>query len=154
MNPMGKDISINNSARLAGFLGLIPFAFSFGCVLTDAHFGLASLGERIALAWGAVILSFIAAVHWGLALAGRWPWTTAIIVGSIAPSVLGALALLVGGDRGLALLVAGFGAFWLYENRWRATELPADYLAMRRILSIGVCTLLALTAFAGTEVVR
>lgn len=149
MNPMVNKFGIDGTARLAGLLGLIPFAFALGCVMTDTHYGLGDLGERIALAWGAVILAFIAAVHWGLALAGRWPWSVAVIIGSTTPSVLGALGVLIGGERGIALLVAGFGAFWLYETRWHADDLPANYLALRRILSMGVCALLALTAFAG-----
>ena len=49
-----------------------------------------------------------------------------------------------------ALLIAGFGIFWLIEHRRLAADLPADYLALRRVLSICVCVLLALTAFAAS----
>ena len=53
--------------------------------------------------------------------------------------------MLVGGQRGLALLVAGFGLFWIYEHRRLGERLPPDYLRLRRNLSLAVCSLLALT---------
>lgn len=140
---------IDRGARLAGYLGLLPFA----AALLLAVFGASDLSEfglRLAIAWGAVILTFIAAVHWGLALAGRWRWSASVVILSTAPSVLGTAAVLVGGERGIALLVAGFGIFWLLEHRRLAADLPPDYLALRRVLSICVCVLLALTAFAAS----
>ncbi len=84
----------------------------------------------------------------GAALAGRWPWTASIVLGSTLPSVLAAAAVLIGEGRGLALLVVGFGLFWLYEHRQHQQDLPADYLALRRNLSLTVCVLLAMTAVA------
>ena len=36
--------------------------------------------------------------------------------------------ILLGGQRGLALLVVGFGVFWLYEHRASAPQLPPAYL--------------------------
>ena len=138
---------IDRHAGFAGYLGLLPFV----AALLLAAFGnaaTAAFGVRLAIAWGAVILTFIAAVHWGLALAGRWRWSLGVVAVSTVPSVLGAAALLVGGEPAIALLVVGFGGFWLLEHRHFAADLPADYLALRRNLSLGVCALLALTAFA------
>lgn len=133
-------------AAAAGWAGLLPFAAALCCVALAPDAAWRDLGVRLALAWGAVILSFIAAVHWGLALAGRWRWEMPTIVGSVLPSVLGAAAVLLGGTRGIALLVAGFGAFWLYEHRRCGEALPADYLALRRGLTLTVVVLLAVTA--------
>ena len=139
---------LGTGARAAGYLGLLPFLLALGCVSLGARHGLAGLGMQIALAWGAVILTFIAAVHWGLALAGRWPWSAATVAGSTLPSVVGAAAVLAGDARGLAILVAGFGAFWLFEHRACAERLPAEYLELRRSLTLCVCALLVFTAFA------
>ena len=136
------------NAIRAGYLGLIPFAGALVALLSTDDATVRGLAERLALGWGAAILSFVAAVHWGLALAGRWPWSIGVIVGSVLPSVLGAAAVIVAGSRGIALLVVGFGLFWLFEHRQRALDLPADYLALRRNLSLSVCVLLALTAIA------
>jgi hypothetical protein len=140
--------SLGSGGRMAGYLGLLPFLIALCCVALGAGHGLAGLGMQIALVWGAVILTFIAAVHWGLALAGRWPWSVATVAGSTLPSVVGAVAVLVGEERGLAILVAGFGAFWLFEHRAYAERLPAEYLELRRTLTLCVCALLVFTAFA------
>jgi hypothetical protein len=142
---------VGYGARLAGFLGLAPFGLALLCVTWGAGHGYLDIGRQLAIAWGAVILTFVAAVHWGLALAGRWQWSLSTIVGSTLPSVVGALAVLLGGERGLALLIAGFGLFWLFEHRTHAEHLPGDYLALRRALTLGVCTLLVLVAFASAE---
>ncbi len=42
----------------------------------------------------------------------------------------------------------GFGLFWLYEHRVLGTRLPAEYLGLRRHLTLATCMLLALTMFA------
>ena len=135
-------------ARAAGLLGLVPFAAAAGCVAFAPDAAWRAFGVQLALGWGTAILAFVAAVHWGLALAGRWRWDVSTVAGSVLPSVVGAAAVLQGGTRGLALLVAGFGLFWLYERRRCGADLPADYLALRRDLTLGVVALLTLTAFA------
>jgi drug/metabolite transporter superfamily protein YnfA len=103
------------------------------------------LAQRIAIAYGAVVLAFTGAVHWGLALAGQLPWRPLRIGGAVLPALIGATAAVLGGQRGLALLVVGFGAFWLYEHRSAGAELPAAYVSLRRNLSLVLCALLALT---------
>jgi hypothetical protein len=143
-----RSMGLHPKATLAGYLGLLPFA----AALLMAVFGSSPFwwqaSERLALGWGAAILGYVSAVHWGLALAGRWPWTAGVVLVSTLPSVLAAMAVVVGEDRGLALLVVGFGVFWLYEHRQYQNALPADYLTLRRNLSLAVCVLLALTAIA------
>jgi hypothetical protein len=144
LRPMG----LHPRATLAGYLGLLPFMAALLCTLLgDSPFWW-HLGERLALGWGAAILGYVSAVHWGLALAGRWSWSAGIVIGSTLPSVLAAAAVVIGDVRGLALLVAGFGVFWLYEHRRHRQDLPVDYLALRQRLSLSVCVLLALTAIA------
>ena len=144
-----KPVSgLGGGAAAAGWAGLLPFAAALACVALAPDAAWRAFGVQLALVWGAVILAFVAAVHWGLALAGRWRWDAGTILGSVLPSVLGAAAVLQGGTRGIALLVAGFGAFWLYEHRRRGEDLPADYLALRRALTLTVVALLAVTAIA------
>ena len=153
IRPSHDPASLTPAARWAGFLGLLPFVFALGLVTLGESQGTRSLGLQLATAWGAVILTFIAAVHWGLALAGRLPWSLKTLVGSTLPSVIGAVAVLAGGEKGMASLIAGFGLFWLFEHRAYGDTLPADYLDLRRVLTLCVCTLLVLTAFAASGVV-
>lgn len=131
-------------AEALGYLGLLPFLAALLGVGLLPGYGQRAFAQQLALAYGAGILSFVGAVHWGLAL-GRWGWSTGVALGSILPSVVATAALLVGGQRGLALLVAGFGLFWIYEHRRLGDRLPPDYLRLRRNLSVAVCSLLALT---------
>jgi hypothetical protein len=105
----------------------------------------AEMAQRIAVAYGAVLLAFTGAVHWGLALAGRLSWAPARIAGAVLPALTGAAAQIIAGQRGLALLVVGFGVFWLYEHRNVGPELSQEYLSIRRNLTLAVCALLAIT---------
>ena len=102
------------------------------------------LAQRGTLAWGAALLAFTGAVHWGLVLAGRLQRTTTLLT-ALAPAVCAAAAVTIGGQRGLALLVVGFGMFWLYEHRVLGAQLPPAYLSLRRQLSVAICVLLAVT---------
>lgn len=150
IQPSHDSTSLTPAARWAGFLGLLPFVFACGLATLGASQATKSFGLQLATAWGAVILTFIAAVHWGLALAGRLPWSLKIVVGSTLPSVIGVVAVLVGGEKGMAILIVGFGMFWLYEHRTYVDTLPSDYLDLRRALTLCVCALLVLTAFAAS----
>ena len=143
-----KPMGLHPRAVWAGYLGLLPFVAALLCAVFGHSPFWWQVSERLALGWGAAILGYVSAVHWGLALAGRWPWTAGVVLGSTLPSVLAAAAVLIGEVRGLALLVVGFGLFWLYEHRYHQHDLPADYLALRRNLSLTVCVLLAMTAIA------
>ena len=110
------------------------------------------LAQRAALAWGAVLLAAAAAVHWRLALAGRLPATRARIAAVLAAALVGAGAVLVGGQRGLALLVVGHGGFWLYEKHALGSRLPDAYAVLRRAVTFAICMLLALTMFVSDAV--
>jgi len=94
-----------------------------------------------------VLFASAAAVHWGLALAGKLPAPHARIAGVLAASLAGAGGVMVGGQRGLALLVVAHGGLWLYEKHSLGDRLPAPYLALRRHMTFAICMLLALTMF-------
>jgi hypothetical protein len=136
---------LNTLAELVSYAGVAPFALCLLGVAMLPDYAGRELAQRIAIAYGAVVLAFVGAVHWGLALGGQMAWSPLRIGGAIVPVLLGATATIVGGQRGLALLVVGFGVFWLYEHRSVGAELPAAYLSLRRNLSLVVCTLLAFT---------
>ena len=83
---------LNTVAEWAGYLGVAPFVLCLAGVGLLPDSGARELLQRIALAWGAVLLAFSGAVHWGLAIAGRLPWDAARTGGALAPAVLGAVA--------------------------------------------------------------
>jgi hypothetical protein len=146
MNIQGGAASrLNTSAEIVSYAGLVPLILCLLGVALLPDFTARELAQRIAIAYGGVALTFVGAVHWGLALAGHLAWSPARIAGSILPAAIGAAAIVLGGQRGLALLVVGFGVFWLYEHRGVGTELPAPYLSLRRNLSLVACMLLSVT---------
>jgi Protein of unknown function (DUF3429) len=138
---------LNTLAEWAGYLCVSPLVLCLaGVGLLPAH-EWQELAQRAALAWGALLLAAPAAVHWGLALAGQLPAPRVRIAAVVAAALGGAAGVVVGGQRGLALLVVGHGTFWLYEKHSLASLLPATHLALRRQLTFATCMLLALTMF-------
>jgi hypothetical protein len=138
---------LNTLAEWAGYLCVSPLVLCLaGVGLLPAH-EWQELAQRAALAWGALLLAAPAAVHWGLALAGQLPRPRVRIAAVVAAALAGAAGVVVGGQRGLALLVVGHGTFWLYEKHSLGSLLPATHLALRRQLTFATCMLLALTMF-------
>ena len=137
-------------AILLGAAGLLPFV---GCSLIglaaqDVYARIALLGL---VAYGAVILSFLGGVHWGLALAAgdaQTVRTQRLRFGlGVVPSLIGWAALLVMGlgwpKTALLVLAAGFVATTIAEARGtRAGMVPPAYMAVRWVLSIVVIVLL------------
>ena len=137
--------SLHPTAELLAYAGIVPLV---ACPLAMAllpGYEQRQLAQQIAVAYGAIVLAFVGAVHWGLALAGHMHWSHTRLAGSLLPAVCATAAIVLAGQRGLALLVVGFGLFWLYEHRRAAAELPDAYLRLRRNLSLAGCALLAVT---------
>lgn len=142
--PARPDPSLPSGASALGYGGLVPFvAAVLGIALLDGDLQL--FAARALRAYGAVILSFLGAVHWGLLLARPVSGTARRLLAGVLPALAGWVALLLPERYGLALLVVAFGAFWLYEHRvLGARLLPEPYLGLRRNLTLGVCALLTL----------
>ena len=138
---------LNALSERAGYLAVVPLFLCLAGVGLLPGYTWQELAQRAALAWGAVLLAAAAAVHWGLALAGRLPSARARIAGLLAAALVGVGGVVVGGQRGLALLVVGHGGLWIYEKHSLGDRLPAAYLALRRHMTFAICMLLALTMF-------
>ena len=129
-----------------GYGGLLPFIAGALAVVT--HQGDWAL--RALLAYGACILSFLGAVHWGWVLApgtaARLPVVRTLVLG-VLPSLVGWAALLLPAGTGLGLLICGFAGWYLLESRVVGfAALGAAYFALRQRLTFGVlaCLVVAL----------
>ena len=133
-------------ALLLGAAGLIPFAV-LGLL------AVAQGGDRAAaalVAYAAVILSFLGAVHWGFALqepSGRGERARLLL--GVLPSLAGWVALLlniaVNVAAALGLLVVGFAATVLVEARGARQGLVSPgYMKLRYGLTAVVGTVLVL----------
>jgi len=132
-----------------GLGGLVPFVACTALVLGGGP--LAGLAEDALAAYGAVILAFLGAVHWGLALADPADAVAArtrLTLG-VLPSLVGWAALLAPNWIGFGVLVAGFAATWIAEEAAaRAGRLGARYLWLRRGLTLAVVAMLSATWIA------
>lgn len=116
--------------------GLLPFFGAAGGALAGEPAALPAL-----LAYGAIILAFLGAVHWGLALratAAEAAATPARLTLGVVPSLLGWVALLLPAAPGLVLLAASLLATAAAETiATRRGLLPASYLRLRWTLTLG-----------------
>lgn len=146
------------SVRWPAFAGVLPFAALAIGLWTLPPAWRPTAGEAL-LAYGAVILSFVGALHWGHALlrrdealaAGRSapPATDRAFVCSVLPALVGWVALQLPFAAGLTLLGFGFiGQFAVDVRFARALALPEAFLPLRLRLTAPVllCLLLASAA--------
>lgn len=132
-----------------GLSGVLPFALG---VVAYAAGGVwlvgADLALRSTLAYGAVILSFLGGVRWGLGLLlGAPERRDARLALSVLPSLLGWVALLLPAFPGLVLLAMAFAA----QGAWDAGDVMEDgapdwYGHLRTLLTALVCSLLSVAA--------
>ena len=134
-------------ASLMGFGGLVPFFICAGAT----HSGVspwAGLALVVIGIYGAVILSFVGAVHWGLAMAGgrRPVW----YVWSVMPAIYAWLPIVFMETRiALLTLVPGFLICWSVDRRAAAAGLlPGWYMRLRHMLTLGASMALAAASLA------
>lgn len=143
--PRNARSSLTPAAEMLAYLGIVPLVLCPLAIAFLPEYGLRLIAQQVAVAYGAVVLAALGAVHLGLALAGRLRLSAGRLIGVALPAACGVAAVVLGGERGLALLVVALGVFWLYEHRGIGPELPEDYLQLRRTLTLAGCVLLAIT---------
>jgi hypothetical protein len=128
-------------SRWLGYAGLLPFAPAL--ILPWIHAQpLASALQDAVLAYGAVILSFVGALHWQAGLYAKAARESAIRLSfSVLPALLGWLALLLQPVTAFALLIAGFLMVYRFDRRWRRDD--NWFLQLRRRLTAGAALCLS-----------
>ena len=141
------DPEVPVAAERLGLVGLLPFVA--GALLVVAGGAWRDWAETALLGYGAVILSFMGGVHWGMAIAApacspvRLAW-------SVVWALIGWAGLLAGGDLGLLLLAAGFVGLFAYDRQATGRhEAPGWYPALRRPLTAVVVACLVVAMLAG-----
>lgn len=144
------DPALPRSAAWLGFGGLLPFIGLALTAFVDRHHGIVWADALVA--YGAVILSFVGALHWGFAMAlPGMPQALRrnCFVWSVVPALIAWPAMMLEPVLGAPLLMAGFVAHIWQDHRLAGRiALPAWYLPLRRQLSIVACVCLALGAFS------
>ena len=134
-------------AKLIGYGGLIPFV---GCaaLMYAGNTGASIIALFASAVYGAVILSFVGAVHWGLTMReDRSPYW---YVWSVIPAILGWLSIVLLDIKiSLLALAIAFTLAWSVDRQANLQGLiPAWYMRMRNILTVGATVSLLATAFA------
>jgi hypothetical protein len=130
-----------------GYGGLLPFV-GLAALSWLPGAGLPVEAPAALRFYGASILSFVGALHWGFAMnlvgldaASR----DRLYLWSVVPSLLAWVALCVPPAWGTGLLVAGFLAHYAQDHALRnRASLPGWYLPLRgRLTAVAVVSLLA-----------
>ncbi|KAA5607272.1 DUF3429 domain-containing protein [Roseospira marina] len=135
-----------------GSTGLLPFVA--GTALTWLGKGQAAATASFAvLTYGAVILSFLGGIVWGVAAAATHrldrEGSAELFALSVIPPLVGWSALFLDGIHGFTLLGLAFIGQLALDKRMRDLGLvPAWWLGLRLGLTSGVIVCLALTAVA------
>mgnify|MGYP001052316800 FL=1 len=141
-----NPVALPRTVAWLGYGGLLPFLALTPASLLDHHHGV--VWSDALYAYGAIILSFIGALHWGLAMS--LPELTerqrsACFAWSVVPALIAWPAVLFSPPLAAPLLVFGFIAHYLQDRRLaRQATLPGWYLPLRlRLTSVAVVCLVA-----------
>jgi hypothetical protein len=134
-------------ALILGFAGLIPFiACAAGAWASEIGDSLILVTAQVG--YGAIVLGFLGAVHWGLAIAEAAADNWRRLLPAVLPVIVGWVAFMLPAPLGLALLALGFaGAYFADRAAVTANRAPAWYAALRKPLTLVV--LLSLAASYG-----
>ena len=136
--------------RVASFLGLAGIVPQLLAGLVSLHPPHMAFGQFAAFLYGALILSFLGGMWWGVAAtnpnASRWLYFVAVLPTLVA-FVAGLLWIVRTGSPGQSLLIVGLGLLFAPLVDWqlhRRGMVPKGWLTLRVILStgLGVLTLL------------
>ncbi len=136
----GKEVT----AKSLAYAGLIPFiVFSIGSWL---QLPIISDSTYILIAYAAIILSFMGAIHWGVAMSNTEQHNGQYFIASIIPALSAWVALLIPYSYAIIVLMIGFIALIIYD--WsveKPQRLPPWYIPMRNNLTVVVIVCLTIT---------
>lgn len=147
------DIPLPRIVIWAGFAGLAPFAIA---LILNVFPALSPLDpvilERAVLGYGALTLSFLGGVRWGLRLQGASGNDFTYLLGLIG-AIAGLATLLMPYQLGLAVLFVAFGA----QGAWDVLSgtnggVPKRYSALRITITLGTSAII-LALFASEALI-
>ena len=122
-------------ARRLGYAGLIPFAANALLIWNLRQEAQLSFVTLSLVAWGAVILSFMAAIPWGIAMLRPELGDTAWWVSSLFAGI-GWVALLMPAYAGLVVIGVLLVACYLFDRRFYPRAGLGHWLMLRFRLSM------------------
>lgn len=142
---------IPKSALWLGLTGAIPFAAgTFANLFPDAWPDLTAVADLAVRTYGAVILSFLGGVRWGLGMHKEREARSRALALSVVPALFGWFALFLPAPWTFPALVVGFAVQGFWDVKTSAGDgAPAWYPRLRIPLTLVVCLLLILCWLTG-----
>ena len=132
---------------LLGYAGLIPFIIlSAALWLVPASYQV--LVNQALLLYASLILAFMGAVHWGLAMLQPEKDYQRQLVFSVIPALIAWLALFLPEILNYSVLIVAFALLCLFDTRMSKTgRAPSWYPRLRSPLTAGVVASLMVAQF-------
>ena len=150
-DPIGSDQNIPKAALLLGLAGVLPFIV-FGLLAITLGGGIVTpkLADTLLIGYGAIILSFMAGVRWGLALTAHREDDQALqLTVSVVPSLIAWAACFMPFAYGLPLLTFSHLALAVWDIRGMHNGRgPVWYAKLRMVLASLVVGILVLVGLA------
>ena len=141
-----RQSSMPTSVGLLGYGGLIPFLALALMSNGDTAHGILYRGAL--LLYGSVILSFVGAIHWGVAMIDTNLTDhdrRAAYVWSVVPAVMAWATYILSPIPAALVLIMGFLLqYWRDSSLAQKIQWPVWYLPMRIRLTVVACLALAL----------
>ena len=145
-------VKINRSSfipRLLGYLGLLPFIIPTAFLFCDHHHFM--VWRNLLISYAAVILSFLGAVYWGVAMIVKEMTLTkrnVMLSCSVIPSIVAWICLLIPQVYGLVVMSVLFVvSFFMDIQLMKSEAKPAWYIPLRFQLTVVVTACLLTAAF-------
>lgn len=146
-------MDVRNLAKVLGYAGALPFLALSPPVLermveTERK---KEVAEKLQVAYGASILSFLGAVHWGFVLKNKSPiasFDSKRIAWSVVPSLIAWPTTALPTELGAATLAAGMSLCYAVDVGYaRKNALPRWYARLRLPLTLFAVSGLLSTSF-------
>jgi hypothetical protein len=148
-----RDASMPQPAAVLGVAGLAPVIACAVQIATGLPLAARMTGPALyaLLLYGAVVLSFLGGIQWGLAVASADRSDSWRRYGfAVLPPLAAWVGAWIGGRTGLIVLAAAMGVWGLYEL-WSTGlgEAPSWYGRLRALLTVVAVAALASAAYWG-----
>ena len=142
------NLDKKNVATVLGYAGLIPFIAASGVLFTDNP-GFTGPALYSLTVYAAVILAFMGAVHWGVAMQSNASSSNLQLVFSVVPALIAWLSLSLQTPRNSLLTLAVSFVAMLVADIYAGSKffVPSWYRGLRIPLSLAVVVCLLVSAW-------
>lgn len=127
---------LTSFVRWYGYGGLIPFIGLTALAMVPSVLPFSLSASDLFLYWSAIILSFMAAIIWGLALFVAGVKEKPALSVAVGLTIVGWVALLLPNHFALVILVLAYAGLWRFEQTHSFKQVySADYRRLRTQLT-------------------